>query len=71
MNPSPRANVQVTAANYYELDLEDPEQRWVVQELVHLGCVEPGRNFVEVALQGIDFDIPKGWEAEVPRKGLL
>lgn len=53
------------------MDLEDPEQRWVVQELVHLGCVEPGRNFVEVALQGIDFDIPKGWETEVPRKGLL
>jgi hypothetical protein len=42
---------EVMAANYYELDLSHPEQRWVVQELVHLGAVEPGVNMVEVSLQ--------------------
>jgi len=62
---------EVMAANYYELDLSDVEQRWVVQELVHLGAVEPGKNCVEVQLQGIDFDIPAGWAADVPRRGLL
>ena len=62
---------EVMAANYYELDLADAEHRWVAQELVHLGAVEPGKNCIEVQLNGIDFDIPAGWEREVPRRGLL
>ena len=44
---------EVMAPDYYELDLSDPEQRWVMQELVHLGNAEPGTNFVQVALNGI------------------
>jgi|LauGreDrversion2_3_1035106.scaffolds.fasta_scaffold62721_1 hypothetical protein len=62
---------ETMATNYYELDLAQPEQRWVAQELVHLGAVEPGTNMVEVSLQGVDFDIPAGWSVDVPRRGLL
>ena len=34
------------------------EERWVVQELVHLAAVEPGKNCIEVQLNGVDFPIP-------------
>jgi len=42
---------EVMAANYYELDLSESEQRWVCQELVHLAAVEPGIHCIEVSLQ--------------------
>ena len=61
------------ACDYYELDLEDPEQRWVCQEVLHLGSIEPGENMGESMLDGIDFTITSAWLQPdgVPRRGLL
>jgi hypothetical protein len=59
------------ACDYYELDLNDPEARWVCQELVHLGVIEPGENMGECMYDGVDFTISAAWLKDVPRKGLL
>jgi len=41
------------ACDYYELELSDPEQRWICQEILHLGVIEPGENMGECMLNGI------------------
>jgi hypothetical protein len=46
-------------------------QRWISQELLHLACMEPGDNQIDVHYDGIGFDIPVGWISEVPKRGLL
>lgn len=58
------------AVDYYELDLAIPDERFVVQELVHLATSEPGENCVSETLEGIDFAMPAAWVIEVPKKGL-
>ena len=59
------------ACDYYELDLSDPEKRWVCQELLHLGVIEPGQNMPECMYNGVDFTITSSWLKDTPRKGLL
>lgn len=61
---------EVMAVAFYELDLSVPEQRWVVQEIVHLAMVEPGENIIESQRDGVDFPFPKSWEQDVPKKGV-
>ena len=59
-----------------QLDLSDPEQRWILQEIVHLSVKEPGQNCGEVML---DFQVPPWgsdglpatWLSDVPRSGVL
>jgi hypothetical protein len=46
------------AVDYYELDLSQPEERFIAQELVHLAASEPGENCVNETLEGIDFETP-------------
>lgn len=72
---------------YWELDLSDQDDRWLVQELVHLASVEPGYNVIQAKLDavapvgamnddhyrfdGIDFQIPITWVTNVPSTGVL
>jgi hypothetical protein len=59
------------ACDYYELDLADIEQRWVCQEILHLGVIEPGENMGECMYNGVDFVITASWLTDTPRRGLL
>ena len=59
------------ACDYYELDLADPEQRWICQEILHLGVIEPGENMGECMYDGVDFTITAAWLTDTPRRGLL
>jgi hypothetical protein len=61
---------EVMAVGFYELDLSIPEQRWVVQEIVHLACVEPGDNLIEAQRDGVDFYFPASWAQNIPTMGV-
>jgi hypothetical protein len=61
---------EVMAVGFYELDLSIPEQRWVVQEIVHLACVEPGDNLIEAQRDGVDFPFPATWAQDVSTRGV-
>jgi len=54
-----------------QLELSDPEQRWICQEVLHLGAEEPGENMGECMYEGVDYTITKAWLSDCPRKGLL
>ena len=54
-----------------QLELSDPEQRWICQEILHLGVEEPGENMGECMYDGVDFTITATWLSDCPRKGLL
>jgi hypothetical protein len=38
---------EAVAVDYWTLNLSMPEQKRILQELVYLGDLEPGKNFVE------------------------
>ena len=59
------------AVNYYELDLANKSERWIMQELVHLAIAEPGQNCMNETYNDMDFPIPSTWSKEVPRKGVF
>ena len=62
---------EIVAVDFYELDLERPVDRFVMQELLHLATVEPGDNIVDCMYQGIDFSVPAGWLKSVPKQGVI
>ena len=59
------------AVDYYELDLSEKSDRWIMQELVHLSVEEPGQNCVNETYNDIDFPIPATWVNDVPRKDVF
>lgn len=62
---------ETMAVGFYELDLSDREQRFVAQEIVHLGHVEPGENMGDCTFNESDFDVPVSWVKGLPRQGML
>lgn len=58
------------AVDFYEIDLKNPEDRFIAQELVHLAITEPGENCLDESYENIDFEMPGSWVTEVPRKGI-
>jgi Ran GTPase-activating protein (RanGAP) involved in mRNA processing and transport len=62
---------EAMAVNYYELDLADAAQRYVMQELLHIAVSEEGENFVEFQYQGCDYKMPASWVSEVPQTGKI
>jgi hypothetical protein len=62
---------EAVVVDFWTLDLSDPEQQRIMQELVHLADLEPGRNFVGVMYRERDFQIPSGWLRSVPDKGVI
>ena len=61
----------VMAVNFYELNLESNEDRFVMQELLHLASTETGNNMIDCTYQGIDFTVPAGWLKDVPKSGVI
>jgi hypothetical protein len=59
------------AVGFHELDLSDPQQRFVCARLVDLAVVEPGENMCGCRFNEIDFDVPSSWLEEVPSKGIF
>jgi len=57
--------------DYYELDLKDRADRWIMQEVVHLAIVEPGENCVNSTFNDMDMPIPASWQSDVPRKDVF
>ena len=76
-----------SAVGYWELDLSNSEDRWITQELVYLASEEPGYNVIQAKIDataapgslsedqyrfdGIDFQIPITWVANVPSSGVV
>ena len=60
---------EAMAVNYYELDLANASQRYVLQELLHIAVFEEGENIVQLQYQGCDYKMPASWINEVPRTG--
>jgi len=72
---------------YWELDLSDSEDRWILQEIVYLASEEPGYNVIQAKIDstagagslaletyrfdGIDFAIPITWLNNVPSIGVV
>jgi len=72
---------------YWELDLSDSEDRWILQEIVYLASEEPGYNVIQAKIDstagagslaletyrfdGIDFAIPITWLHNVPSIGVV
>ena len=61
---------EVMAVGFYELDLSNPEHRWVAQDIVHLASVEPGANLKESQKNGVDFYFPASWAQNIPTMGV-
>ena len=61
----------LNAVGFHELDLSDPQQRFVCGRLVDLAVVEPGENMCGCRYNEIDFDVPSGWLEEIPPKGVF
>jgi Ran GTPase-activating protein (RanGAP) involved in mRNA processing and transport len=62
---------EAMAVNFYELDLAEAAQRYVMQELLHIAVLEDGENVVELQYQGCDYKIPASWISDVPRSGTI
>ena len=60
-----------TAVGFHELDLTDPQQRFICGRLVDLAIIEPGENMCACRYNEIDFDVPSSWLEEVPQKGVF
>ena len=56
----------VNPVGWWELDLEKCDERWLMQELVHLANKEPGNNLIEFTLDCCSFNVPREWLLEVP-----
>lgn len=61
----------LNAVGFHELDLSDPQQRFICGRLVDLAVVEPGENMCGCRYNEIDFDVPSGWLEEIPQKGVF
>lgn len=59
------------AVGFHELDLTDPQQRFVCGRLVDLAVIEPGENMCGCRYNEIDFDVPSSWLEEIPQKGIF
>ena len=59
------------AVDFYELDLSDKTQRFVMQEIIYLAILEPGQNCVNETYNDMDFPIPAPWVKEAPRNGIF
>jgi hypothetical protein len=59
------------AVGFHELDLTDPQQRFICARLVDLAVIEPGENMCGCRYNEIDFDVPASWLEEVPQKGIF
>ena len=62
---------EAAAVDHWTLELSRPEDRRILQELIHLGDQEPGRNFVDVFYNDIEFNVPAGWLKSPPDKGTI
>jgi hypothetical protein len=60
-----------SAVGFHELDLTDPQQRFICGRLVDLAIIEPGENMCACRYNEIDFDVPSSWLEEVPQKGVF
>jgi hypothetical protein len=60
-----------TAVGFHELDLTDPQQRFVCGRLVDLAIIEPGENMCACRYNEIDFDVPSSWLEDIPQKGVF
>jgi hypothetical protein len=63
--------VDCSAVGFHELDLSDPQQRYVCGRLVDLAAIEPGENMCGCRYNEIDFDVPSSWLEEIPQKGVF
>jgi hypothetical protein len=54
-----------------QLELSDPEQRWICQEILHLSVIEPGENCGECMKDGVDYQFTSAWLSDTPRSGLV
>ena len=61
---------EITAVGYYELDLSNPQMRWVMGQITRLAILEPGENMVEETYNDINFELPNGWTSDTPSKGI-
>ncbi len=59
------------AVGFHELDLSDPQQRFVCGRLVDLAVIEPGENMCGCRYNEIDFDVPSSWLEDIPQKGVF
>jgi hypothetical protein len=59
------------AVGFYDLDLANPEHRWLCQELLVLNSEESGGRIIETCYEMVDFDVPSSWLREMPSKGLF
>jgi hypothetical protein len=59
------------ACDYYELDFSDRQERWIMQEIVHLAIAEPGKNCEDETYNDMDFPMPVTWSKELPRSGFF
>jgi hypothetical protein len=59
------------AVGFYELDLAQSTDRFVMQELLHLASTEPGENIVNCTYRGIDYTIGAAWIKDVPNTGII
>jgi hypothetical protein len=59
------------ACDYYELDFGDKQQRWIMQEIVHMAIAEPGKNCEDETYNDMDFPMPVTWSKDLPRSGFF
>jgi Ran GTPase-activating protein (RanGAP) involved in mRNA processing and transport len=51
---------EICAVNYYELNLNNPGDRFVMGELTRLAVIEPGENMIDETYGGLSFELPAG-----------
>ncbi len=56
----------VSPVGWWRLDMKLNEDRWLMQELVHLAHIEPGNAFLDFALDDCTLNVPLEWLIEVP-----
>jgi len=54
---------EIMAVGFYELNLQVPRERFVFQELVHLGGKEPGESILHLTIDGKEAQIKPEWVA--------
>jgi Ran GTPase-activating protein (RanGAP) involved in mRNA processing and transport len=51
---------EICAVNYYELNLNNAGDRFVMGELTRLAVLEPGENMIDETYGGLSFELPAG-----------
>jgi Ran GTPase-activating protein (RanGAP) involved in mRNA processing and transport len=54
---------EICAVNYYELDLNNANDRFIMGQLTRLAVLEPGENMIDETYGGISFELPAGKNA--------